>query len=214
MEMHCIISEGTLLSEGLQHFLESQRNAHVVLITPEEIQKGGGELLTEPHYVWIDTIREPKEMHKLCQKILTNQSELKILVFGESKDSQSIQCIVRAGASGYLLSNCCTQILNDAIQKVSSGNFFVDPLLKEIFVEALLQSHHTPSVKSNLTRRERQILQLIVDEYTTHEIANKLYISFCTVETHRLHLIQKMGVKNTAGLVREAIANNLLLGYP
>ncbi|MCR9014596.1 helix-turn-helix transcriptional regulator [Aquiflexum sp. XJ19-11] len=65
--------------------------------------------------------------------------------------------------------------------------------------------------KHSLTKREKEILQLIVEEYTTQEIANKLFISFCTVETHRLHLIQKMGVRNTAGLVREAVARNI---YP
>jgi DNA-binding NarL/FixJ family response regulator len=211
MERHCIITESTLLSEGLQHFLEVRRSAHVDLISPEDFKAGRWDGMIAPLFLWIDVVHEVKGLLKLSQKILKNRPGLKILVFGEFKDSQSIQSIFRAGVSGYLLSNCCTLVLNEAINKVYTGSHFVDPRLTEIFMEALLQSHGSPAAKNPLTKREKQILQLIVDEYTTHEIANKLFISFCTVETHRLHLIQKIGVKNTAGLVREAISNNLLV---
>jgi DNA-binding NarL/FixJ family response regulator len=214
MERHRIISESTLLSEGLQHFLEIHRSARVDLVTPEDCKSGKPGDLADIRFLWIDVIREFKGLLKLSQKILRNQPELKIFVFGEFKDTQSIQSIFKTGVSGYLLSNCCTQILNEAIHTVYSGTLFVDPRLPQTFMEALLQSQNSPPLKNRLTKREKQILQLIVDEYTTHEIANKLFISFCTVETHRLHLIQKMGVKNTAGLVREAISNNLLVGYP
>lgn len=60
-----------------------------------------------------------------------------------------------------------------------------------------------------MTRREKEVLQLIMDEYTTREIASKLFISHCTVETHRINLIQKLGVKNTAGMVRVAFEYGL-----
>lgn len=210
MERHGIIGENTLLSEGLQHFLEIQRVANVDLITLDDLKNKGGGILAEIEFLWIDVIQEFRQLLKLSQKILKNQPKLKVFVFGEFKDSQSIKSIFRTGISGYLLSNCSTQVLKEAIQKVHTGNHFVDPQLAEIFMETLLKSHNSPTLKSKLTKREKQILQLIVDEYTTHEIANKLFISFCTVETHRLHLIQKMGVRNTAGLVREAISSNLV----
>ncbi|MDX1617807.1 MAG: response regulator transcription factor, partial [Balneolaceae bacterium] len=62
----------------------------------------------------------------------------------------------------------------------------------------------------NITKREREILALIVDGYTSQEIANKLYISPRTVDTHRFNLMQKLDIKNTAGLVRFALKNNLV----
>jgi DNA-binding NarL/FixJ family response regulator len=210
MERHCIISESTLLSEGLRHFLEIQREANVDLITLEDLKNSRSGILVDIQFLWIDVVQELKRLLKLSQKILRNQPTLKVFVFGEFKDSQSIKSIFKTGVSGYLLPNCCIKILDEAIHKVSMGTLFVDPQLKEIFMDTLLQSHNSLSVKSQLTKREREILQLIVDEHTTHEIANKLFISFCTVETHRLHLIQKMGVRNTAGLVREAISGNLV----
>ncbi len=211
MEQHCIISEKTLLSEGLQHFLEIQRKADVNLIAPEQFKNGRGGIISDGRFLWIDVIQDFSSLLKLIQKILRNQPKFKVFVFGEFKDSQSIKSIFKAGVSGYLLSNCCTKILHEAIYNVSMGTHFVDPQLREIFMDTLLLSHNSLSVKSQLTKREKQILQLIVDEHTTHEIANKLFISFCTVETHRLHLIQKMGVRNTAGLVREAIFSNLVV---
>ncbi|MCO6477059.1 MAG: response regulator transcription factor [Phaeodactylibacter sp.] len=63
--------------------------------------------------------------------------------------------------------------------------------------------------KKKLTEREQEVLQLIIEEYTTKEIAKKLFISSCTVETHRLNIIQKLGVRNTAGIVREAMRMDL-----
>jgi len=60
-----------------------------------------------------------------------------------------------------------------------------------------------------LTPRENEVLQLIVEEHTINEIAKKLFISQCTVETHRVNLIHKLGVKNTAGLVRVAFEAGL-----
>ena len=213
MERHCIISENTLLSEGLHHFLEIQRQADVALMTFEDLKNKGIVILADVEFLWIDVIQEFKWLLwllKLSQKITSNQRKLKVIVFGELKDSRSIKSIFKTGVSGYLLSNCCTQILKEAIHQVNMGRPFVDPQLTEIFIDSLFQSNNSPAIKSQLTKREKQILQLIVDEYTTHEIANKLFISFCTVETHRLHLIQKMGVRNTAGLVREAISGNLL----
>jgi len=210
MERHCIIGEPTLLSEGLQHYLEIYREANVNLISLEDLKTKGDVILTDVQFLWIGVIQEIKWLLKLSQIIVRNQPKIKLFVFGEFKDPRSIKSIFKSGASGYLLSNCRTQILKEAIHKVHMGIPFLDPQLTEIFIDNLLQSHHSISSKNQLTKREKQILQLIVQEYTTNEIANKLFISFCTVETHRLHLIQKMGVRNTAGLVREAISRNLV----
>ena len=79
------------------------------------------------------------------------------------------------------------------------------------FASWLTESAPKKKTGCKLTQREQEVLQLIVDEFTTTEIAKKLFIGQCTVETHRIKLIQKLGVKNTAGLVREAVQRQLCM---
>ena len=77
--------------------------------------------------------------------------------------------------------------------------------MRQQFINIMLGKKPKPSRRANPTNREMEILRLIINEHTTSEIAGKLFISKCTVETHRLHLLQKFDVKNTAGLVREGM---------
>lgn len=210
MEQHCIIGENTLLSKGLQNYLEIQRKAEVNILSAKELKSLESGVFRNIQYVWIDVMQEFDSLLKLSQRILRQQAKTKVFVFGEFRDSQNIKAIFKTGIAGYFLPNCGIKQIKEAIVKAGSGNTYLDPQLAKIFVQDLLQSNTSQEAKHNLTKREKQILQLIVEEHTTQEIANKLFISFCTVETHRLHLIQKMGVRNTAGLVREAISANLL----
>ena len=210
MEQHSIISESTLLSEGLQHYLTLNRPAKVDMISLKEIKSKGIASFSMNHFIWLDVIPEVKKLVKLTQSLCHQRPWQKVLVFGEFRDSARIRSIFKAGASGYLLSNCGKQSIDGAIQQLNNAGYFVDPQLLNVLEESLFQAKPVLSTNNLLTKREKQVLQLIVDEYTTHEIANKLFISFCTVETHRLHLIQKLGVRNMAGLVREAISANLV----
>lgn len=209
MEQHCIIGHSSLVTNGLQQYLEFQRQASVARIPLNELKMPDWAGLRNVQFLWIDLIQETKGLLKLCQKILQHQPHSKVFVFGEFKDPKTIRAIFKTGISGYLLPSCGIHCIKDAIHKADLGTPYVDPQLTEILMDSIVQPQLTAS-NHRLTRREKQILRLIVAEYTTQEIANELFISFCTVETHRLHLIQKMGVRNTAGLVREAMSARLL----
>ncbi|WP_373396470.1 response regulator transcription factor [Algoriphagus halophilus] len=210
MERHLIIGKKTLLIQGLQLILEKKNGFSVDLISLDELKKNDLKSFRNLDFVWIDVIPELNHLLKLSQRILKSQPHLKIFTFGDFKDLRSIKSILKSGINGYFLSNCCPECIFEAIEITKTGKVFVDPKLADIFFEKLIQSQASSPNCGRITKREKQILQLIVEEYTTHEIANKLFISSCTVETHRLHLIQKMGVRNTAGLVREAICANLV----
>jgi len=120
-----------------------------------------------------------------------------------------IKSFLTAGICGYFLTQCSTDSIKEAHFQISIGNKYIDPEISQILTRNLLESGPKKPRINSVTKREMQILQLIIEEFTSQEIAKKLFISFCTVETHRLHLIQKMGVRNTAGLVREALYTNL-----
>ena len=117
---------------------------------------------------------------------------------------------MKNGALGYLLKNTSREELIEAIRSVFKGEQYLQPEIKEALLSASLGNPVRGSYVPKLTRREKEVLTLIVEEMTTAEIAEQLCISPKTVETHRLNLIQKLGVRNSAGLVKEALTKDLL----
>lgn len=116
---------------------------------------------------------------------------------------------MRNGAMGYLLKGTEKESLLQAIETVAAGEQYID---KQIEQQILQQSIHgrkaTAYVK--LTNRELEILALIANEYSNQEIADKLFLSVRTVESHRHSLNQKLNIKTTAGLVKEAYLRGLI----
>jgi len=92
-----------------------------------------------------------------------------------------------------------------AIEQVAAGEQYLSPAVSEKLVAAALRQPKQAGFIPKLTRREKEVLGLILEEFTNVEIAEKLFISLSTVETHRRHLCEKLGARNTAGLVRDAI---------
>jgi len=93
---------------------------------------------------------------------------------------------------------------------VNNGNRFLPKKISDILLNDSIGLEHSSYFIPKLTAREKEILALIIKEFTTEEIAAKIFISTKTVESHRSNLIQKLGVKNTAGLVRVAFEKGLL----
>lgn len=131
--------------------------------------------------------------------------DVKILVMSGFTTSYYIKELLDKGAIGYLHKNIDESTLFEAIQSVYQGVQYIDPLLRPQFIEDLMKNKKMEHERPSLTRREKQILKLILEEYTSQEIANLLHISLRTVENQRVNLTQKIGVKNTAGLVKLAI---------
>lgn len=144
----------------------------------------------------------------LCESILVKYPHTKVLVLTMFNSSVQLQRMREAGASGYLLKEAGADEMKRAIQDVSSGKTYFPAEPKG---KAAGSGQAANAVdNSNLTRREMEILRLISTEFTTREIADKLFISQRTVDTHRRNLMKKLGVKNTAGLVRYAVLEGLI----
>ncbi len=144
-----------------------------------------------------------------CKKINQKYPKLKILIFSNDNDPELIRRLLRTGVKGILPRTVDGQELLRAVETINRGEIYLHECVKSSIVGFSLGLTPRRKGRAILTRREIEILRLIVEEYTTREIAEKLYIEFCTVETHRKNLIQKLGVKNTAGLVRVAVEQQL-----
>ncbi len=147
-----------------------------------------------------------------CKQIRRDYPSVKVLILSMLKEASLIKLLLRHGASGYLLKNAGKEEVMKALRRVCQGEKYYSPEVSEIIMSSLSgeASRQKASPFPRLSRREKQVLQLIVDEYTTAEIAEKLSISFGTVETHRRNLLIKLGARNTAGLVRISMEYELL----
>jgi DNA-binding NarL/FixJ family response regulator len=124
-----------------------------------------------------------------------------VLVLSGSDDSEMIRQVMQAGASGYVTKTADKAELFDAILAVAAGRRYMD---SRVF--AMQQQAPAPSVEDLLTGREAQIASLILDELSSSQIAERLFISFNTVETHRKRIYQKLGVTTSLGLMKRSLS--------
>jgi DNA-binding NarL/FixJ family response regulator len=117
-----------------------------------------------------------------------------------------IKKMQEAGAVGYIFKDSSREELQTAIETVYKGKKYFNQKLFDI----LLNAENNNKDEVILSTREKEVLKLIAEEFTNAEIAEKLFISVRTVDTHRQNLLQKLDVKNTAGLVKYAIKSALL----
>ena len=173
-----------------------------------------GELT--PHVVIID-ISMPKLTGIEATKTIKKKfPETRMLVLSMHEDEEYILEVLKSGANGYILKTAGKDELVTAIRGVASGEDFYSPKISRMMISKYLsiansedaidpeKTQHIP-----LTKREKEILKLISQGLTAKEISEKLFISPRTVDTHRTNLMRKLNLKNTAGLVRFAIENNI-----
>lgn len=134
----------------------------------------------------------------------------RILVLTNSDQTFHTHNMIQKGALGYLLKNTDPDTLIEAIETVNANQQFIDPYMKQKLLDEVLSNRKVAGEIPSLSRREQEILQLIALEYTSQEIADKLFLSQRTVNNYRLNLLYKLDVKNTAGLVRKALSLGLI----
>lgn len=137
--------------------------------------------------------------------------EAKILILSMHVNTGVLSDVLEAGIDGYLLKDTEKNDLLNGIRSVAKGQQVFSKPISNMMTKSFLKKDNLPpdDVNATLTKREKEVLQLIVEGLTSREIAEKLYISPRTVDTHRSNLMGKLEIKNTAELVRFALENNL-----
>jgi DNA-binding NarL/FixJ family response regulator len=146
----------------------------------------------------------------LCKMVRKEYPDIKVIAFSSFDDTHYIKQVLRNGASGYVLKNADQQTIVTAVQTVMEGGEFIDEAIKKLLIYESITGQRRSMFEIPLTKREKEILKLIAEENTNQQIADALFISLRTVETHRLNITQKLGVKNAAGLAKEAIRRGLI----
>lgn len=133
---------------------------------------------------------------------------VKVVLLTVHTENEYVDEALRAGVSGYVLKKQATADLLRAIDEVSRGNIYLSPGISRAVMEAFRSGTHFAA--RTLTAREREVLQLIAEGKTTKEIGSVLGISVKTAETHRSRVMDKLEIRDTAGLVRYAIRMGLI----
>ena len=135
------------------------------------------------------------------------QPSIKIIALTMYDDQHRVSKMLKAGVKGYLLKNTSKNELLEAIEAVTKDETYLSPQLEKFALNN--EKTEDQSLISKLTKREIEIIKLIVQSSTNKEIADKLFLSELTINTHRKNAMRKLELKNTAGLVQFAIENNI-----
>lgn len=148
----------------------------------------------------------------LTKTLLHKYPDLKVIALSMHHEEDFIIKILEVGAKGYLIKDAGADEMVTAISTVAKGDTYYSNHVSQVLVKHITrgkQSKDSP-IQIPLTNREQEVLTLIAQEYSNPQIAKKLFISIRTVDTHRRNLLDKLHVKNTAGLVKAAIRLGLL----
>ncbi len=148
------------------------------------------------------------------RNVLKSLPDLKIIMLSMLADQMYVVEALKAGASGYLLKEESFNQLLEAIKIVLNGKVFLSKSIEEVMMDDLVRQIRNGEMEKNtgpLTAREREVLQLIAEGKTSRESADILCVSVSTVDTHRKKIMDKLSVHNTAGLVKYAIKNKIII---
>jgi DNA-binding NarL/FixJ family response regulator len=203
-----LVDDHRIFLEGLKEIINQESGMEVVA-TAEH----GAEALVKLSAYHVDVVILDIQMPQMngfdtVEHLLERYPNVRILMLSMHAERNFVQRVYNLGVHGYLLKHTSRQVLLEAIQAVHSGERYFEADAAHSFLEQR-KGYNTPE-KPSLSKREIEILVLIANEYSNPDIAHKLHLSVETVNTHRKNLLQKIGVRNTAGLVKYAVYNRLI----
>lgn len=200
-----------LVRTGMRALLKSFPNVEVVGETGDGREAIELVQTLAPNIVLMDIAMPGLNGLDATARIVKEFPHTRVIILSMHANEEYVQQALRAGAAGYLLKNAAPEELGLAIQAVTRGETWLSPAISRLVVEEYLGARgETAGPLAQLTLRQREILQLIAEGKTTKQIAAALAVSIKTVETHRTQLMERLGIRDVAGLVRFAIRHGLV----
>jgi len=208
-----IADDHTVLRSGLRLLLNAQPDFEVVgeASTGEETVERA--IALRPDVLLLDIAMPDLNGLEAARRIRQQAPELRIIVLTMYDDEAYLRQFLEMGAAGYVLKKAADTELADAIRAVHRGESFVYPSLMRRLIDSYLgqpPSPAAPQSNEKLSPREVEVLRLVALGFTNQQIADELCIGVSTVETHRTHIMEKLGLRGRAQLVRYALAKGLL----
>ena len=209
-----IVDDHKILAHSLLDYLNSKEGIECIGTAQSgeaAIEKIPG---LSPQIVIMD-IGMPKMDGIVCtEALLKILPSLKVIGLSTHTEISVVKKFFKAGGKAYLSKNAGLNEICEAIHKVHEGQRYIGPQIQEVYMADLSGEtstlNHGHTFIPDLTQREKEVLELVAEECTTDEIADKLFISKNTVQTHRKNLISKFGVRSSVGVVIKALEFQLI----
>jgi len=208
-----LADDHTVVRQGFRSLLQEDKSIDVV----GEAEDGQEAVLvtkkTRPDVVVLDISMPILNGVQATRQIRKFSPKIKILILSMYKDEEYVREVFHAGAVGYILKQTTGPDLISAIKEVNRGNAYLSPSIAKHLVSdyrEIVKGGKSEGKQTGLTSREIEVLQLIAEGYSNKKIAERLFISIKTVETHRQKIMDVLKIHDVAGLTRYAIAKRII----
>jgi two-component system response regulator NreC len=204
-----LVDDHAVVRSGLRLLLDGQEDIEVIGDAGNAQDAIFRARALKPDVMLLDVVMPGESGIEVLPKLLKESSETKILVLSMQDDPSYVREAFAAGAKGYVLKEAADEEVVSAVREVAVGGSYVHPALGARMVAAEA-ADRAAAEADPLSDREREVLRLLALGHTNQEIAEKLYISVRTAESHRAHIMQKLQLSTRAELVRYVLSNGLL----
>ncbi|PCI31075.1 MAG: DNA-binding response regulator [Flavobacteriaceae bacterium] len=210
-----LIDDEALFLEGLSLLFSNVENINVVKTANNGLEFL--EFLDEnpetiiPDIALVDIQMKPMDGFELVEALKDKYPDLKIIILSSHYKSNVLGHMIKLGVSAFIPKNANKELLVTAIESVNNSGVYFTQTDQEMLIKFMNSKSKKISLSTNeeLSGREMEVVKLICCEHTNKEIADQLFLSKRTVESHRQRILEKIGAKNTVGLVVYAIANDI-----
>jgi DNA-binding NarL/FixJ family response regulator len=200
-----VIDDHAILRTGIRAVLEQERDITVVGLAANADQAICRARVLQPDVILLDVVMPRKSGFEALPELHAVAPDARVIMLSMQTNPSSIRKALNAGAAGFVAKHASEADLVDAIRRVAAGSRYIDPELASDLVVP-----DSAALTKALSERERDVMFLLALGYTNQEVAEQLYISVRTVDTHRAHVMRKLNLQTRAELVLYALANGLI----
>jgi DNA-binding NarL/FixJ family response regulator len=204
-----IADDHTVVAEGLKHLIEAQSDLEVVAIVGDGREAVRIAKESAPQVVLMDLSMPELNGADATRAIVENDPKCRVIMLSMYAEREYVRRALKAGASGYVLKRSAAEEVVAAIRAVHGGSRYLSPRVADAVIDDV-PADEKADLLERLSAREREVLQLLAEGRTGAEIAQRLALSQKTVETYRARLVEKLGIRDVAGLVKFAIQRGLV----
>ncbi len=204
-----LVDDHAVVRSGLRLLLDGQEDVEVVGEAGNAKDAVFRARALKPDVILLDMVMPGESGLEVLPKLLKESTGTKVLVLSMQDDPSYVREAFAAGASGYVLKEAADEEVVSAVREIAGGGRYVHPALGARLVAAEA-AERAAAEADPLSEREREVLRLLALGHTNQEIAQRLYISVRTAESHRAHIMQKLRLSTRAELVRYALSQGLL----
>jgi DNA-binding NarL/FixJ family response regulator len=204
-----LVDDHTVVRDGLRFLLEAQGDIQVVGNATNGRDAVRQVSILKPDVVVMDIAMPELNGIEATLQIQKECPSARVVILSMHSTAEHIRRALQAGAQGYVLKKSAGEEVVEAVRAVNAGRGYLSEAITGIVIEDYRGLPHAPSPLESLTRRERQILQLIAEGKSNAEAARILFLSPKTVETYRSRMMQKLGINNLRGLMKFAVQQGL-----